>query len=184
MFNSNQEITIALEGKQCRVRWPSEQEWLTWAEGEKYKANFAHSRQRGARLFRAIRTDTGAPFSSWGAARVVECLADWRMVSFEREGEECRIEIEGLDTRTKHVLRMPSVQELIAHREGFIRKRFGHRTTVSVRPTAELYDKLHISHSGYVGEVPLVHKLAAIAGVIERISSDEQTLWVHLVKSI
>jgi hypothetical protein len=47
----------------------------------------------------------------------------------------------------------------------------------TARTVAALYDKLHISHDGYAGAVPIVHKSAAVSEVIAQlaIEADEDS---------
>jgi hypothetical protein len=48
------------------------------------------------------------------------------------------------------------------------RKWISRRSTRSVA----LYDKLHISHDGYAGAVPIIHKSAAVSEVIAQLAVD------------
>ena len=43
-------------------------------------------------------------------------------------------------------------------------------TRAFLEPSGALYDKLHISHDGYTGPVPIVHKSAAVSEVIAQLS--------------
>jgi hypothetical protein len=48
-------------------------------------------------------------------------------------------------------------------------------TRAFLEPSGALYDKLHISHDGYAGAVPIIHKSAAVSEVIAQlgIEADE-----------
>ena len=37
-------------------------------------------------------------------------------------------------------------------------------------PSGALYDKLHVSHDGYAGAVPIVHKSAAVSEVTAQLA--------------
>jgi len=144
----------------------------------------AHCERRCEDLFRVIRLDTGPSFSAAEAASVIETLDASELVRLNRAGAELRVEIAALGETTQHLLRLPTVHDLVAHREAVLRVNGARRNVRSVAPTGALYDHLHLSHAGYVGAVPLVHKVAIIADVIERISNDPQTFEVHLIGSI
>jgi len=48
------------------------------------------------------------------------------------------------------------------------------RRSIEIRaflePSGALYDKLHVSHDGYAGAVPIVHKSAAVSEVIAQLA--------------
>jgi len=50
-------------------------------------------------------------------------------------------------------------------------------TRAFLEPSGALYDKLHISHNGYAGAVPIFHKSAAVSEVIAQlaIEADEDS---------
>ena len=50
-----------------------------------------------------------------------------------------------------------------------------------MRSGTNLYDKLHISHDGYAGAVPIVHKSAAVSEVIAQlaIEADDDPEWAR-----
>jgi hypothetical protein len=41
-----------------------------------------------------------------------------------------------------------------------------------LEPSGTLYDKLHISHTGYAGAVPIAHKSAAVSELIAQMPID------------
>ena len=43
-------------------------------------------------------------------------------------------------------------------------------TRAFLEPSGALYDKLHISHDGYTGAGPIVHKSAAVSEVIAQLA--------------
>jgi len=44
------------------------------------------------------------------------------------------------------------------------------QTRAFLEPSGALFDKLHTSHEGYAGAVPIVHKQAAVSEVIGRLA--------------
>jgi len=43
-------------------------------------------------------------------------------------------------------------------------------TRAFLEPSGKLYDALHVSHDGYVGDVPIVHKSSAVSEVIAQLA--------------
>jgi hypothetical protein len=75
--------------------------------------------------------------------------------------------------RVVHVLRMPTAKEMQDHERAstsVVAARRSVETRAFLEPSGALYDKLHISHEGYAGTVPIVHKSAAVSEVIAQLA--------------
>ena len=87
----------------------------------------------------------------------------------EREGIDYRIGMKVPGARVTHVLRMPTAKEMQDHERAstsVIAARRSVETRAFLEPSGALYDKVHVSHDGYAGAVPIVHKSAAVSEVI------------------
>lgn len=72
-----------------------------------------------------------------------------------------------------HVLRMPKASEIQEHERAstsVVAARRSVETRAFLEPSGTLYDKLHVSHDGYVGDVPIVHKSSAVSEVIAQLA--------------
>jgi hypothetical protein len=180
----NEIITIIYDEcqpeKQCRVRWPSDQEWIEWASGQRFRqrrGRYIGTERRSSALFRKIRVDqAGVRFTDREINAVILMLQRSETVNLEREGEELRITFKTFRGISEHVLRLPTVHELTVHYAAA-----GSRTQSiwridSLGPTAKLYDVLHIRHVGYAGDVPIMDKVGVIADVIQQIMTDSVDL--------
>jgi hypothetical protein len=95
------------------------------------------------------------------------------VANVEREGINYRIEMKVPGARVSHVLRMPTAKEMQDHERAstsVVAARRSVETRAFLEPSGALYDKLHISHDGYAGGVPIVHKSAAVSEVIAQLA--------------
>jgi len=102
------------------------------------------------------------------------------VANVEREGINYRIEMKVPGTRVVHVLRMPTPRRCRTTsglRPVWSRRGGPSRRVRSWSRSGALYDKVHISHDGYAGAVPIVHKSAAVSEVIAQlaIEADEDS---------
>ena len=155
--------------KQCEVRFPTDEEWCGWARSQRTvrpKIN--------AELFAKIRTDKDGPeFDDAEAGMVIGRIERCTVVNVEREGDNYRIEMKVPGARVTHVLRMPTAKEMQDHERAstsVVAARRSIETRAFLEPSGALYDKLHVSHGGYAGAVPIVHKSAVVSEVIAQLS--------------
>ena len=69
--------------------------------------------------------------------------------------------------------RVPTAKEMQDHERAstsVVAARRSVETRAFLEPSGALYDKLHISHDGYAGAVPIVHKSAAVSEVIAQLA--------------
>jgi hypothetical protein len=123
-----------------------------------------------AELFAKIRTDKDGPeFDDAEAGMVIGRIERCTIASVEREGINYRIVMKVPGARVTHVLRMPTAKEMQDHERAstsVVAARRSVETRAFLEPSGALYDKLHVSHDGYAGAVPIVHKSAAVSEVI------------------
>jgi hypothetical protein len=127
-----------------------------------------------AELFAKIRTDKDGPeFDDAEAGMVIGRIERCAVANVEREGINYRIEMKVPGARVVHVLRMPTAKEMQDHERSstsVVAARRSVETRAFLEPSGALYDKLHISHDGYAGAVPIVHKSAAVSEVIAQLA--------------
>jgi hypothetical protein len=194
LFDASKPIVVPiLSGaeKRCEVRFPTDEEWCFWARAQR---TIRHFLGRGksqsedvdlpkinAELFKKIRLDKdGAEFDDAEAGMVIGRVERCQVADIEREGVNCRIEMKVPGARVTHVLRMPTAKEMQDHEKAstsVVAARRSVETRAFLEPSGLLYDKLHISHDGYTGAVPIVHKSAAVSEVIAQlaIEADEDS---------
>jgi hypothetical protein len=165
MFDASKPIVVPiLSGgeKRCEVRFPTDEEWCFWARAQR---TIRHFLGRGksqsedidlpkinAELFRKIRIDQDGPeFDDAEAGMVIGRVERCQVASIEREGVNYRIE-----------MKVPGASVVAARRSV--------ETRAFLEPSGALYDKLHVSHDGYAGDVPIVHKSAAVSEVIAQLA--------------
>src|ERR1035437_6422740 len=155
--------------KQCEVRFPSDEEWCGWARAQRPVRHFLGRGKSqsedvdlpkiNAELFAKIRTDKEGPeFDDAEAGMVIGRIERCAVAGVERE---------------VHVLRMPTAKEMQDHERAstsVVAARRSVETRAFLEPSGALYDKLHISHDGYAGTVPIVHKSAAVSEVIAQLA--------------
>ncbi len=170
--------------KRCEVRFPSDQEWCDWARAQRTVRHFlgrgkSQSEDLGlpkinAELFAKIRTDKDGPeFDDAEAGMVIGRVERCAVANVEREGINYRIEMKVPGARVLHVLRMPTAKEMQDHERAstsVVAARRSIETRAFLEPSGALYDRLHFSHDGYTGPVPIVHKSAAVSEVIAQLA--------------
>jgi hypothetical protein len=170
--------------KRCEVRFPSDEEWCTWARAQRTVRHFlgrgksqsqeVNLDQTNAELFGKIRLDQDGPeFDEAEAGLVIARIERATITSVEREGNNYRIEMKVPGARVVHVLRMPTAKEMQDHERASVSVVAGRRsveTRAFLEPGGTLYDKLHVSHDGYAGAVPIVHKSAAVSEVVAQLA--------------
>jgi hypothetical protein len=68
---------------------------------------------------------------------------------------------------------MPTAKEMQDHERAStstVAARRSIETRAFLEPSGSLYDTLHVSHDGYVGAAPIVHKSAAVSEVIAQLA--------------
>jgi hypothetical protein len=170
--------------KSCEVRFPSDEEWCAWARAQRTVRRFLGRGKSqsedldlpkiNAELFAKIRTDKDGPeFDDAEAGMVIGRIERCAVANVEREGINYRIEMKVAGARVTHVLRMPTAKEMQDHERAstsVVAARRSVETRAFLEPSGALYDKLHVSHDGYAGAVPIVHKSAAVSEVIAHLA--------------
>jgi hypothetical protein len=187
LFDASKPIVVPiLSGgeKRCEVRFPTDEEWGAWARAQR---TIRHFLGRGksqsedldlprinAELFKTIRIDKDGPeFDDAEAGMVIGRVERSQVLEVEREGNNYRIAMKVPGARVTHVLRMPTAKEMQEHERAstsVVAARRSIETRAFLEPSGTLYDKLHVSHDGYAGVVPIVHKSAAVSEVIAQLA--------------
>jgi hypothetical protein len=179
------EVPILSGGeKRCQVRFPSDEEWSAWARAQRTVRHFLGRGKSqseevdlpkiNAELFAKIRLEEDGPeFDEAEAGMVIGRIERCTVVDVVREGINYRIEMKVPGARVLHVLRMPTAKEMQDHERASISVVAARRsveTRAFLEPSGALYEKLHVSHDGYAGDVPIVHKSAAVSEVIAQLA--------------
>ena len=187
LFDASKPIVVPiLSGgeKRCEVRFPTDEEWCAWARAQR---TIRHFLGRGksqsedvdlpkinADLFKKIRIDKDGPeFDDAEAGMAIARVERSQVTDILREGVNYRIEMKVPGARVTHVLRMPTAKEMQDHERAsttVVAARRSVETRAFLEPSGALYDKLHLSHEGYAGAVPIVHKSAAVSEVIAQLA--------------
>jgi hypothetical protein len=127
-----------------------------------------------AQLFEALRVEQdGQTFDAAEASAFVGRLDQADVVSAAWEGETRRIELKVPGARTTHVLRIPKQSEIREHERATADPVYANRSVeirVSLEPSGALYDKVLVESQGYVGAVPINHKVAAVTNLLSALS--------------
>lgn len=166
------------------VRWPTDAEWcarnrktriVTKDLGrQKSQTDTYGLDEANAELVAAIRVDEGDALDPADASEVVRRLETIRVLDSECGGDRVTVNLRAMGFNLAHVLRFPSGREKQDHFKASIRPygvKGGREYRQSLEPSGELYDRLHLSHSGYECAVPIIHKEAALSEVFSQIDS-------------
>ena len=151
------------------------QETLATSSGaENRRARTWNLPKINAERFAKIRTDKDGPvFDDAEAGMVIGRIERCDVANVEREGINYRMEMKVPGARVVRVLRMPTAKEMQDHERAsttVVAARRSVETRAFLEPSGALYDKLHVTHDGYAGAVPIVHKSAAVSEVIAQLA--------------
>ena len=193
MFDATKSFVVPiLSGgeKTCTVRFPTDEEWCAWARAQRTVRHFlgrGKSKSEdidlpkiNAELFKRIASEAdGALFDEAEAGMVIGRIERATVTDVAREGINFCVEMRVPGARVSHVLRMPTAKEMQDHERAsttIVAVRRAVETRAFLEPSGALYDKLHVSHDGYAGAVPIIHKSAAVSEVLSllAVEGDEE----------
>ncbi len=193
MFDTKREIEISVlhpSGKKaCRVRWPSDEEWIEHSSRrrvvvsqlsrEESVTDIVDGERAAAELLAKIRLDNDGPeLDEFEAAYVIDRLSRAQVQECERADGGVAVSLKVPGSATTHVLRVPSLAEVVAYRRSFSRivenRRGKQLLKINLRAAGEFYDKLIQSKDGYVGDVPVIHKAAVVTELLVYLESEQE----------
>jgi hypothetical protein len=193
MFDTKREIEVSVlhpAGKKaCRVRWPSDEEWIEHSarrrvvvsqlSREESVTDVVDGERAAAELLAKIRIDKDGPdLDEYEASYVIERLSRAQVDDCARADGGVGVTLKVPGVVTKHVLRVPSLAEVVNYRRGFSRlvenRRGKQLLKINLRAAGEFYDKLVLSKDGYAGDVPVIHKAAVVTELLGYLESEQE----------
>lgn len=193
MFDTKREIEVSVlhpAGKKtCRVRWPSDEEWIEHSarrrvvvsqlSREESVTDILDGERAAAELLAKIRLDKDGPeLDEFEAAYVIDRLSRAQVQECERADGGVAVSLKVPGSATTHVLRIPSLAEVVAYRRSFSRivenRRGKQLLKINLRAAGEFYDKLIQSKDGYAGDVPVIHKAAVVTELLVYLESEQE----------
>lgn len=197
MFDSKAELGIRLLDRRVSVSMPSDTEWIEWRRKKKiqqkdlgrrsFQMESSKPEQADTDLFNKINRgaaiEGAAPVDEAEAFYVINKLAECEVREQpERDGSQFVIQMRVLGKLdTTHVLRVPSMKEMMDYERTRSSVTFGQYGTqeirINYRAAADLYEKLKVRADGYVNDIPVPHKAEAINVLLQEIRAeqDEET---------
>lgn len=128
-------------------------------------------------LFAAIK-ESGDELDEYEASSFIGKLLVADVDEPEREGQNYLIPLRVLGgIQTTHKLRIPTEKELRKHNDAaiaMIQRRHGQELKSAPEAYGSFYDKLNQGFTGYQGEVPLCHKMAAIGELLAAVQAESE----------
>jgi hypothetical protein len=193
MFDTKREIEICVlhpAGKKtCRVRWPSDEEWIEHSarrrvvvsqlSREESVTDIVDGERAAAELLVKIRLDNEGPeLDEYEAAYVIDRLSRAQVEECQRANGGVGVTLKVPGAATRHLLRVPSLAEVVGYRRSFSRivenRRGKQLLKINLRAAGEFYDKLIQSKDGYAGEVPVIHKAAVVTELLVHLESEQE----------
>jgi len=193
MFDTKREIEISVlhpAGKKtCRVRWPSDEDWIEHSarrrvvvsqlSREESVTDVVDGERAGAELFAKIRLDKDGPeIDEFEAAYLIDRLSRAQVEDCQRTDDGVTVAVKVPGVVTRHVLRVPSLAEVVGYRRSFSRivenRRGKQVLKINLRAAGEFYDKLVQSKDGYEGDVPVIHKAAVVTELLGYLESEQE----------
>lgn len=180
-FDASQHFGIKIQSggeKRCVVRFPTDREWCEHIRAQvtirrtmgrgRSTTESAGDEKADAELFSAIRVSSpeGVDFDAADGSEVIGKLQRADMEDSVREGDTLRIKLRVLGgVLTEHVLRQPTQKQMREYGRSatrWVNARRAQEIRTFLEPSGELYDKLSVSVSGYVGAPSIAHKASAV----------------------
>jgi hypothetical protein len=193
MFDTNREIEVSVlhpAGKKtCRVRWPSDEEWIEHSARRRVVVSqlsrdesvteILDGERAAGELLAKIRIDKDGPdLDEYEASYVIERLSRAQVDDCARADGGVGVTLKVPGVVTKHVLRVPSLAEVVNYRRGFSRlvenRRGKQLLKINLRAAGEFYDKLAQSKEGYAVEVPVIHKAAVVTELLVYLEAEQE----------
>jgi len=193
MFDTKREIEISVlhpAGKKaCRVRWPSDEEWIEHSARRRVVVSqlsrdesvteILDGERAAGELLAKIRIDKDGPdLDEYEASYVIERLSRAQVDDCARADGGVGVTLKVPGVVTKHVLRVPSLAEVVNYRRGFSRlvenRRGKQLLKINLRAAGEFYDKLSQSKEGYAVEVPVIHKAAVVTELLVYLEAEQE----------
>jgi hypothetical protein len=161
--------------KTCTVRFPADGEWIEYASQNSLVRSVGHSLFAGnlespdavRALFEKIKTQESAPFDVAGMGKVIETLRHAVVSGVEHAGLHLTISISVAGAEVKHILRLPSTDEM--RRSRLLAFLAGEPAAPEelLRDSAAVWAELEKGVDGYADPqtVPVIHKYRALAEV-------------------
>lgn len=191
VFDSSKQFEVHIVSggvKKCLLRWPTDEEWarliraqkvVTETVGDSSKTRRVGMEKAHLALFEAIRQDgDGESFDAFEATEAISKLqyAERRSVLVNGKQMTVTLGICRLKSRAvfevSHTLNIPDMKQITEFQRANLdpsRKGAQVIITTKLEPAGALYDQLAPKTAGYSnGSVPLIHKEAVIAEIIEQ----------------
>jgi hypothetical protein len=188
-FNASKiyEVKIISGGlKSCKLRYPSDPQWIERARSQKTVRNFLGrgkstttvqtADDADLRLFKQLVVNEAdrEAYAGADATAFIERLDRAEVTEGVWEGDTRRIVMKVPGAVVTHILRIPTQAEMRPHERSSAQAVYANRSAeirISLLPSAELYDKIKREVAGYDGPVPINHKVAAINNLVEALPS-------------
>jgi len=192
MFDTNKPFTInILSGgeKHCECSFPSDQQWSELAKKRKSVrrktgrglSDWEEPGREQAELDLLIaigKPGTAEQFDKFEASKMIGLLSRAEVLETEREGDGFRVELKVFGGTVSHTVGIPTMEDRFRYDREVSKITNGERRVelyVNLTPCAEIWDRLRVNISGYGdgSAVPIIHKAAALSGVISKLQELE-----------
>lgn len=180
-------IDLKRQGVKAGLRYPSDEEWIARQRSIKtivqnIGPGASTTRADGVEeadqeLYNLVRNEEAPDLEGATATLLIQRLNKAEPDEPTFEGENLRVPLLVPGAKTEHVLRIPTESELRKYRKAaytFIDRRHGKQELKSYLPAiGDFYDKLRVDVTGYVGEVPLPHKVAVVVELVATLDAED-----------
>lgn len=195
MFDINQEISLKVASPECEggyktatVRFPTDQEWIARQRQLRVqirqlgrgnsKTTVLNAEEVDGELLSKIRLGDGPDFDGAEAAAIIRRLAKAEAGEAEKTGVVYSIPVTVPGEETVHRLRMATEKQRFNYRRAAFDPTDGphgrQEIRMNLQAAGDLYDALTSGAEGYSGPVPIIHKQAAIAELLQEMALEEE----------
>ena len=166
------------------VRWPTDEEWSQhFKETKQYLQTLGRGRtetiretgEADRRLAEKIKLN-GAPTLTLGeSVKVIAAISHCEVTGCDLGTETAEVRLDTMAGDCMHILKIPSMDDAaeLKKTEHLIQLQFGRfEMRNSIEAAARLWDRCLSKVEGYVKDVPIIHKDAAIRAVILQINNE------------
>lgn len=195
VFDRSKPITIKIMSggvKACKVRYPTDEEWCARTRrqkivrrqvtGGKFMTDVLNIETADADLLRKIRLDPeGVEFTDAEASKVISKLEESEIGDVVQEGDRFQIELITKLGKFLHVVKIPTEDAARRFSRASSHPISGRKleeTTVSLEPSGEFYDTVHVRTEGYADPtaIPIIHKDVVVVELQYQVRKIEEEL--------
>lgn len=189
MFNTETTINVSVrhDGRktQVSVRWPTDDEWITYRRKKPLNVRFLGRGQTEQapeaiepdhQLYQTIQQNGAPALTPAEAKAVIDGISRCDVLNVDLGTDDATVEMDTIHGQVKHILKVPTMDQIREFQlTSHVTSQPSNRSMQirnSVESAGRLWDKCAPKTEGYESAVPLLHKDIAIRNLIQAVEQE------------